>query len=313
MIKINLLRETKSNSGKKFKFKFPAKTIIILAAISCIGIAGFYIKTNILNKNENKDIWQDNKIVRKTRKVKIKRKTTPFNIQENTVDEIYGGRFKIKDLIRLSSPENLSVNEKKFFEKFYIKNLIDIINSAVYKFNTLGFSSLSFDNTGNIYIHGLTKQKKHARKFRENLDLNPSILEMTAVKFKESKDNKGFLYTVKGYINYNIINKIYSDDSWDIRDRYSKTSKNVLQKIYIYAKKNKVKITKKKLGSSTSFGKHKKYKFEMSCSGKYGNMVNFIEKMYTANIQIGYKSLNILALRNGLCRTHFKMYIYSDN
>lgn len=303
MIKINLLRSSAQLKNKPLKIPF--KVIITSLLIIIIAFFGGNYLYNKIKQDGEKY-----KVVKSERIVRIKKDKTPFDVVEDIVDDIHGGRFKIKSLNRLSSPANLSVNEKKIYEKFFVKNIFDVFNQKIKK--GMGFNTINLDNDGNFFIYGLTPNKNIAREFREEIIKTPSVLKADALKFKKLKNEKNIRFALKGFLNYNIIEEFYNDDTWKKNEEIKYSKKTVLFAIIKTAKNcGAKKVSNLNWGTFEKYGAARKYSVMFQIESDYKALMCWINTIYKNNFQIGFARLNSVSITSKKILTAVEIYVYA--
>ncbi|OGJ90932.1 MAG: hypothetical protein A2268_09840 [Candidatus Raymondbacteria bacterium RifOxyA12_full_50_37] len=302
MIKINLLH-TKVHDRRKRRF--PIKVFLALALFIAAGYALF--QANHIY-SEKKGM----KVVKRQRIVNLKRDCTPFDVVEETVDDIHGGRFKVKNLNRLSSPAHLSVNEKKLYERLYVNTVFDALNSAIKP--GMGFNTISIDNYGNLFVYGITKTREEAEAFRADLEKQECILNVEELQFKDVFREDRLLFALKGFLSYNVIEKYYEDDTWEKKEVISASKKTVLENVIVVGQGEGVsRFRNIEWGDFEEYGTDKKHTVRFQIESAYPALMGFIKHLYRVNYQVGYSQINLTSVGNQKILAAIEMYIYSKN
>ena len=106
MIKINLLKSREIRPRRSRAL--PLKPILALLVFAVVMTCGYFAYQTLSTQ-------QAPPLEHKKKTAVFKSEETPFDVVEDIVDDIHGGRFKVKNLNRLSSPAHLSPTEKKLY------------------------------------------------------------------------------------------------------------------------------------------------------------------------------------------------------
>jgi hypothetical protein len=308
MIRINLLRSRSMPRRRRLPgitVRLPYTKILIVLVLLSVGYGGWtlycFLKTD-----------KHTVILTQKRVVTIKEDTTPFDVVEDIVDDIHGGRFKIKVLNRLSSPAHLSVNEKKLYERFFVKNAFDVFNAAIRP--GMGFNTITLDNLGNFFVYGVTPSETSAREFQSDLKKADNILEADKLDFRKKFFDAKISFALKGFLNYNILERFYEDDSWKREETFTETKENVLYNMTQIGKSFGVQLTRPAdWGNFDTWGTAKKHTLLLQLTATYPGFMKWVSALYERNFQIGYSKVNLTSIGGQKILIAVECYVYAKN
>jgi hypothetical protein len=300
MIKINLLRFQKIYQRKKpvppLKVALPALAVILLigAGIFLLQYFGQHSGMGILGKKKN---------------TSLKKEATSFDMVEDIVDDIRGGRFKVRGLQRLSSPAQLSVNERKAYERFFVKKVFNAFNTHIRP--GLGFHTITLDSYGNFFIYGLTHSRVEANAFREDLKKEDCILKADELEFKKKFGKRKLRFILKGFLNHNL-KQFKKDDIRERKEILQESPKSVLGEVIRACKSSGVgKVRKVEWGDVEPYGAGKRQSVRIQMESTYGALMRWIRRVYEKNLQIGYSKINLTPIGASKILVAVELYIYA--
>lgn len=303
MISIDLLRRTRKGAGGAAALPWK-KAVLSLVLLSTAGLL-FLFRDSFAPA-------PGVKLVRVKQITPLKREVTPFDVVEDIVDDIQGGRFKVKSLNRLSSPVHLSPNEKKVYERFYIKLAFDVLNACIRP--GMGFSTITLDHYGNFFVYGAAERADEVHAFRAALLKQESILEADTLDFKRPFGGAGLLFALKGFLSFNIIDRFYEDDSWSANETLPASSRTVLADVVRLGKQSGVASFKRiEWGGYEPYGAAKKHALRLQLECPYGALMRWIKAMYEQNCQIGYSRISLTSQGRDRVMVAAELYVYSRN
>jgi len=307
MIRINLLRGRATGGYRlpEVSFTLPYKKIFVVLLVAIAGYGGWTLFR--LFGGHKPVIIQTQKRV-----VTLKEDTTPFDVVEDIVDDIHGGRFKIRVLNRLSSPAHLSVNEKKLYERFFIKNVFDVFNTAVRP--GMGFNTITLDNLGNYFIYGVTPTETEAREFQTSLKKADAILEAEKLEFRKKFFETKTSFALKGFLNYNILERLYEDDSWKRDEVFKESKESVLYDMTQVGRSCGLQLTRPaEWGGFDVYGSAKKHTLWLQATATYPGLMKWVAALYERNFQIGYSKVNLTSIGGQKILVAVECFVYANH
>lgn len=303
MIRIDLLRYEKKYTGAVVAF--PWRIIFSILLILTLSAAVLLIWRPAKPAREIK-------VLRKKIIAPLKRELTPFDVVEDIVDDIHGGRFKIRTLNRISSPKHLSVNERKIYERFYVKNAFDVFNACIRP--GMGFNTITLDNEGNFFLYGVAGSDAGARDFRDALSRQESILQADTLDFRRVFGRSELFFALKGFLSFNIIDRFYESDAWNETETIPASPKTVLAEVVRLGKQNGVTVFKRiEWGGDEEYGADKKHVLRLQAECPYPALMRWIKSLYQENCQIGFSSISLTSIGPEKILVAAELYVYSKN
>ncbi|MFH0919243.1 MAG: hypothetical protein V1913_02685 [Fibrobacterota bacterium] len=308
MIRINLLSPRSLSRRKRLpvvSFHLPVKKILLLLVLLTAGYAAWTVTRYVRSQKPAV-------IMAPHREVTVKETTTPFDVVEDIVEDIHGGRFKVRMLNRLSSPAHLSVNEKKLYERFFIKNTFDLFNASVR--SGMGFNTITLDNIGNFFIYGTTPSETEAREFQSELKRADGILQADELDFKKKFMEAKTSFALKGFLNYNILEQFYDDDSWKREESYRESKEAVLYDMTQLGKAYGLQFTRAaEWGSFDVYGVARRHTVRLQLTATYAGFMKWLSALYERNFQIGYSKVNLTSIGGQKILIAIECYVYAKN
>ncbi|OGS36864.1 MAG: hypothetical protein A2293_08295 [Elusimicrobia bacterium RIFOXYB2_FULL_49_7] len=304
MIRIDLLRRYKKHVVSSRSF--PWKIVLVLLLLAIIG-GGLFL---FLNRARETTVAV--KVMRKKEIVPLKKEVTPYDVVEDIVEDIQGGRFKVESLHRLSSPANLSYTEKKIYERFFVKNTFDIFNACIQP--GMGFNTITLDNQGNFFIFGVSPDAKSVHAFQKILKGQDAILSADTLHIWREMGESRLLFALKGFLSFNIIDRFYEEDTWNEKETVPASSKTVLADMMRCGKAAGITGFKKmEWGEVEPYGAYRQYRLLLQLECPYGALMKWIRAMYEDNLQIGYPRISLTSTKGDKVLTAIEFYLFAKN
>ena len=303
MIRINLLQSR--TAVVKRSRAIPVKPILSLLFFAAVMTGGFLLY-QVLSVQKNAPVEH-----RKTTAA-FKSEETPFDVVEDIVDDIHGGRFKVKSLNRLSSPAHLSPNEKKMYERLFVKAAFDAFNTTIQ--TGMGFNTITLDNEGNFFVYGVSQTLEAGNAFRDELVKQDCILKVDELSFKKGWGEAKTHFAMKGFLNYNILERFYESDAVSKVEEIKESAENVLYGMRKCGEDLGVRFVKPaEWGDSEPFGNAKKHTLRMQTESTYSGLMKWVNTLYERNMQIGFSRISLTSIGQGKILSAAECYVYARN
>lgn len=303
MIQINLLKERYAKPRRSISI--PVKPILALLALATVMTGGFYVYRMV-------SVQQVTPLVHKKKSAVFRSEETPFDVVEDVVDDIHGGRFKVKDLNRLSSPSHLSPNEKKLYERFFVKAAFDAFNTTIQE--GMGFNTITLDNEGNFFVYGVTKGVEAGNAFRDALQKEDCILKADDLSFKQGWGDSKPHFALKGFLNYNILERFYDLEAAEKEETLKESPENVFYEMRKLGEARGIRFVKAgEWGQAEPFGIGRKHIVRFQLESTYGSLMKWIGELYDRNLQIGFSRVSLTSIGQQKILSAIECYVYAKN
>jgi hypothetical protein len=303
VIRINLL-QSRLSEVKRTRV-IPVKPILSLLLLAAVMTGGFLLYQTL-------SVEKSAPVEHRKTTAAFKSEETPFDVVEDIVDDIHGGRFKVKTLNRLSSPAHLSPNEKKMYERLFIKAAFDAFNTTIQ--TGMGFNTITLDNEGNFFVYGVAQDVEAGNTFREALEKQDCILKVDELSFKKGWGESKTHFAMKGFLNYNILERFYESDAVSKVEEIKESAENVLFEMRKSGDALGIRWVKPaEWGESEPFGVAKKHTVRIQAEATYSGLMKWITAMYERNLQIGFSRMNLTSIGQGKVLSALECYVYAKN
>ena len=304
MIRINLLQSNAVRKAPRHR-AIPIKPLIGLVLFAIVMTSGFFIYQAL-------SVPKDTTIEHKKKVPVFKSEETPFDVVEDIVDDIHGGRFKVKELNRLSSPVHLSPNEKKLYERLFVKNAFDAFNTTIQA--DMGFNTITIDNEGNFFVYGMTQTLDACNAFREELEKQDCILKVDDLSFKKSFNENKTHFAMKGFLNYNILESFYEVDGTEKDEVLKESPDNVMADLRKMGEARGIRFVKKpEWMAKEDYGAAKKHRVGLQIESTYSGLMKWINEVYEKDCQIGFSRISLTSIGQQKILSSIECFIYARN
>ncbi len=311
MIRINLLRDL---SVVKKKQKINIRLTIIVFAVFCIAAAIVYVAFKLVPAPVSDGGAKNAPLIRLPQKLvmPLKRIETPFDVVEDIVDDIHGGRFKVESLNRLSSPEHLSANERKLFERLFVRNAFAVFNSAIKA--GMGFNTITIAADGSFFIFGITPDEKSAMAFQKELTESYIVSSADELSFENRFGESRRFFALKGFLNFNFIESAYEDDSWDYREVFRTTREQTLYDAMKIGESHGVRFKNKpEWIRREPFADVYRTLTRLQVEATYPALMKWISDISGKGVQLGFTKMNLTSVGGGKILAVAEIWLYSRN
>jgi hypothetical protein len=302
VITIDLLRHQ-----KKPGFRLPEIPWRPVAAGLCIvaACAVIYFLKGLLTSAPDAGIGGDNRIA------PLNRGLSSFDMVEGIVDGIRGGRVKVRSPSRRSPSVRLPADEKKVFERFFVKNAFDVFNACIRP--GMGFNTITLDNRGGFFIYGASPAAA-VHGFRECLAGQESILQADTPDFKRSFGDSRLRFVLKGFLSFNIIDRFCEDDTLRVKETLPASRKSVLADMVRLGKRHGITVFRRiEWGAYEEYGAGRKHALRIQVECSYSAFMRWIKAMAEQNCQIGYSRVSLTSVGTEKILAVMEMDVYSGN
>jgi hypothetical protein len=303
MIAIDLLRHQKKTAFRlpEIPWKPVAAGLCILAACAVI-----YFLRGLLTSPPRAGIERKNQIA------PLKGELASFDMAEDIADGIRGGRVKVRALSRRSPPVRLPADEKRIFERFFVKNAFDVFNACIRP--GMGFNTITLDNRGNFFIYGVSREAAEVHGFRECLTGQESVLQADTPDFKSSFGNSRLRFVLKGFLSFSIIDRFTGDDTLKVKETLPASRKTVLADMVRIGKRHGITVFRRiEWGASEEYGGGRKHTLRIQVECSYGAFMQWVKAMAEQDCQIGYSRVSLTSMGKERILAVMEMAVYSGN
>jgi hypothetical protein len=310
MIRINLLKElsVKKKKSRVSTGKIVGAFLVVVVLVAAVIFAMSMLSgSSDVNQSEPSLIRLPKKILPRAEQIE-----TPFDVVEDIVDDIHGGRFRVNELTRLSSPDHLSQNEKKLFERLFVRNVFLVLNSAIRK--GMGFNTITLDAEGSFFVFGVTQDEASAMEFQKEMIASNMIASADELSFESRFGESRRYFALKGFLNYTFVETAYEDDTWSLVENYKNTRDQVLYDIVKLGESRGIRYKiKPEWIKSESFASLNRSLVKMQIESTYPGLMRWITDIAETGVQMGFTKINLTSIGNGKILAVAEVWVYSKN
>ncbi|MBL8027432.1 MAG: hypothetical protein JNL74_13510 [Fibrobacteres bacterium] len=310
MIRINLLKDLNVKSKKK---KLPVKRILAAAGILIVLGIAVMAGLSMLNREEAAP-EEETALIRLPKKIlpKLHKVETPFDVVEDIVDDIHGGRFRVNGLTRLGSPSHLSPNEKKLFERLFVRNTFLAFNSAIKA--GMGFNTITLDAEGSFFVFGVTQDEASAMAFQKDISGSNMIASAEELSFESKFGESRHHFALKGFLNFSFVETAYEDDTWTLDEQYKSTGEQVLFDVMRIGESQGIRFKSKPENiKEEPFLSVKRRLMRMQIESTYPGLMRWITDVAESGVQMGFTKINLTSVGKGRILAVAEVWLYSQN